>query len=142
MVEISTPNNPTNIDLVLLVDDDHIVNFLNTTIIKHTHRVGEIQSVTSGKNALDKLKEFQLTNRWPSIIFIDINMPGISGWELVELFKEKFPTLKNKSLICLLSSSLDPRDKAKAELSEWIDYFVSKPLTTEAVMHLYQQVRM
>jgi len=127
------------INLVLLIDDDDIVNFLNTTIIKHTHRVEEIQSVTSGSRALVKLKEFQLENRWPSIIFIDINMPGISGWEFVELFKEQFHALKNKSIVCFLSSSLDPRDKEKAEQSEWVDYYVSKPLTTEVVFDLYQR---
>lgn len=140
MVETSKMNKPDKIDLILLVDDDYVVNFLNTTIIKHTNRVEEIQSVTSGSDALEKLYEFQLDNRWPAIIFIDINMPGINGWELIDQFKEQFPMLKNKSIICLLSSSLDPRDKEKAGLSEWVDYYVSKPLTTEAVMQLYQMV--
>jgi len=128
------------IDLVLLVDDDDVVNFLNSTIINQTGRVKEIQSVTSGNHAIGKLEEFQSTNRWPAIIFIDINMPGINGWELVELLKEQFQTLKNKSIVCLLSSSLDPRDREKAEKSDWVDYYISKPLTTDAVVKLYTKV--
>lgn len=130
------------IDLVLLVDDDDVVNFLNSTIIKQTQRVEEIQSVTSGSKAIEKLNEFQLANKWPAIIFIDINMPGINGWELVELLKQQFQTLKNKSVVCLLSSSLDERDQERAEQSDWIDYYVSKPLTKETITDLYNNMSM
>ncbi len=128
------------IDLVLLIDDDDIVNFLNATIIKMTHRVEEIQSVTSGNAAIEKLSELRDAGRWPSIICIDINMPGINGWELIDLLKEQFHFFKHKSIISVLSSSLDPSDQAKAEASDWIDYYISKPLTAEALNNLYTKV--
>jgi CheY-like chemotaxis protein len=128
------------IDSMLLIDDDDIVNFLNTTIIRMTHRVEEIQSVTSGNAAINKLNELYAAGRWPSIICIDINMPGINGWELIDLFKQYFQPMKNKSIVCLLSSSLDPRDQAKAEASDWVDYYVSKPLTANALNNLYNKV--
>lgn len=129
------------IDLILLVDDDNIVNFLNTTIIKHTNRVEEIYSVTSAIAALDKLNEFKEAGRWPSIICVDINMPGVNGWEFIELLKEQFAAFKDRSLVCILSSSLDPRDEAKAEQSEWINQYLSKPLTSQGIHELCNKVQ-
>ncbi len=129
------------IDLVLLVDDDELVNFLNTVIIKQSGNVNTIESVTSGSDAIHKLSHYKEMNKWPAIIFIDINMPGMNGWEFVERFQEQFSTSKGDSIICLLSSSLDPRDREKATASEWVDCYVSKPLTANVVKELYSRLQ-
>ena len=121
------------LDSVLLIDDDDVVNTLNSIILRKSGLVENIQSVMSGSEGLSTLSVCEKDNCWPSLIFVDINMPGMNGWEFIELFKEKFSALKKKSMICLLSSSLDPRDKEKADKSDLVDFYFSKPLSLEVV---------
>ena len=121
------------LSLVLLIDDDDVVNTLHSIVLRKSGLVENIQSVMSGNEALSVLSACERDNCWPSLIFVDINMPGMNGWEFIEIFNEKFSTLKKKSMICLLSSSLDPRDREKAEKSNLIDFYFSKPLSIEAV---------
>jgi CheY-like chemotaxis protein len=118
---------------VLLIDDDDVVNTLNSIVLRKSGLVENIQSVMSGSEGLATLSSCEKDNSWPSVIFVDINMPGMTGWEFIETFGDKFSTFKKKSMICLLSSSLDPRDKEKADKSDLVDFYFSKPLSLEAV---------
>jgi len=122
------------LDLALLIDDDDVVNILNTIMVRQTGRVESILAIQSAEKALEALSAFQHEDKWPSLIFVDINMPGMDGWEFIEQFRESFSAYKQKCVICLLSSSLDPRDKQKAAQSDMVDYYASKPLT-KAVVH-------
>lgn len=126
-------------DLVLLIDDDDAVNMLNTIILRKSGLTNNIVAVQSGEKGLEVLTEFQTENKWPGIIFVDINMPGICGWEFIERFKRDFRQFKEKCLICVLSSSLDPRDRETAKNSDMVDSYISKPLSIDAVNTLGQK---
>jgi CheY-like chemotaxis protein len=123
-------------ELVLLIDDDDAVNMLNTIVLRKSGLAENIVAVQSGEKGLEALMEFQTENRWPGIIFVDINMPGICGWEFIERFKRDFIQYKNKCLICVLSSSLDPSDKENAKKSDMVDSYLSKPLSFDAANSL------
>jgi CheY-like chemotaxis protein len=123
-------------ELVLLIDDDEAVNMLNTIILRKSGLAENIVAVQSGEKGLEALMEFQTENRWPGIIFVDINMPGICGWEFIERFKKNFLQFKDRCLICVLSSSLDPRDRENAKQSDMVDSFISKPLSIDAATSL------
>jgi CheY-like chemotaxis protein len=121
------------LDFVLLIDDDDVVNTLHTIILRQSGVTENIQSVMSGAEGLDTLSEYEKKSNWPAIIFVDINMPGMNGWEFLEIFKKKFSAHKQRCVICLLSSSLDPRDKEKADRLDMVDFYFSKPLSFDAV---------
>jgi CheY-like chemotaxis protein len=123
-------------ELVLLIDDDDAVNMLNTIILRKSGLAENIVAVQSGEKGLEALMEFQTENRWPGIIFVDINMPGICGWEFIERFKKHFQQFKHRCLVCMLSSSLDPRDRENAKHSDMVDSFISKPLSIDAATSL------
>ena len=127
------------LDLALLIDDDDVVNILNTIMVRQTGRVESILAIQSAEKALETLSAFQRENKWPSLIFVDINMPGMDGWEFIDQFRERFSTYKQKCVICLLSSSLDPRDEQKAAQSDMVDYYASKPLTREVVHTVWKK---
>lgn len=129
------------LDLVLLIDDDEVVNTLNKIILRQTGLVKDIQAVKSGSKGLQELANYQKEDRWPALIFVDINMPGIGGWEFIKLMSEQFKGFKGKSIINMLSSSLDPRDKEKASKSTLVDGIISKPLSHEVVIDLYKKYR-
>ena len=128
------------LSLVLLIDDDDVVNTLHSIVLRKSGLVENIQSVMSGNEALSVLSACERDNCWPSVIFVDINMPGMNGWEFIENFKEKFSAYKQKCMICLLSSSLDPRDKEKASKSDLVDFYFSKPLSIDAVRTICEKI--
>ena len=124
-------------ELVLLIDDDDAVNMLNTIILRKSGLANNIIAVQSGEKGLEVLTEFQAEDKWPGIIFVDINMPGICGWEFIERFKRDFIQFKNRCIICVLSSSLDPRDRETAKNnSDMVDSYLSKPLSIDALTSL------
>lgn len=124
-------------DFVLLIDDDDAVNMLNTIILRKSGVADNIIAVQSGEKGLEALTEFQAEDKWPGMIFVDINMPGICGWEFIERFKKDFIQFKNRCIICVLSSSLDPRDRETARNNaDMVDSYLSKPLSIDAVTTL------
>jgi len=125
---------------VLLIDDDDVVNTLHSIVLRQSGLVENIRSVMSGGEALSILSTYEKDRSWPSIIFVDINMPGMNGWEFIEYFNEKFSGNKDKCKVCLLSSSLDPRDKEKADRSELVDFYFSKPLVPENLKAICKEI--
>ena len=121
------------IENALLIDDDDLVNRLNTIIIRSTGLIDNAITLESSKDALIHLEEASKNDHWPNVIFIDINMPGMSGWELLEEMAKKFNDFNEKCVICMLSSSMNPEDKQRADESELVDIFISKPLSDSAI---------
>ena len=141
--------NPTRvleeIGCVLLVDDDKITNILHSRLLKICNIHCPVEIVTSGAKALDFLTckgEFaDYTNaRQPGIILLDINMPLMNGWEFLDEYKKFDEKQKSKIFIVMLTSSIDPIDKRRADKNEDIKMFLNKPLTKEnllKVIHNY-----
>jgi len=127
------------LESALLIDDDETVNFLNRIVIKTTGLFQNVTTVKSARSGLEELVTNKSTESWPNLIFVDINMPAINGWEFIDMFREKFSEYKRLCIVCMLSSSLDPRDQKKAEDSDMVDFFISKPLTEESVNDLCQR---
>lgn len=115
---------------VLLIDDDKINNFLNRSIIeKHCGNECVVSEFINPEEAYDFLKDCAIANHenCPDVIFLDINMPEMSGFELLEKLNEENVQL-NKTRIYILSSSLDPNDIERSKRFETVSDFISKPL--------------
>lgn len=115
---------------VLLIDDDKINNFLNRSIIeKHCGNECVVSEFINPEEAYDFLKDCAIANHenCPDVIFLDINMPEMSGFELLEKLNEENVHL-NKTRIYILSSSLDPNDIKRSKRFETVSDFISKPL--------------
>ncbi len=114
----------------LLIDDEHITNFYNSAIIRRCFPDAEIKFFQDAIEALSFL-ETETENR-PNLIFLDINMPMMNGWEFIEEFTKKAYPIP----VCILSSSKNPDDIERYEKQkELIDYLV-KPLTKEMLIPL------
>lgn len=111
---------------VLLVEDDEIANLIAVKILTGMG-ISSPEIALNGKEGLSKV-----AGNGPDLIFLDINMPVMNGFEfLAEVQKEKLcPNTK----IVMLTTSLNPSDKQKSEsFPQVIDYII-KPLTTEKIM--------
>lgn len=112
---------------VLLIDDDESINFLHQYILQKTGMFSEIKSVVHGSLALEILEEL-LPDNYPDLIFLDINMPGLNGWEFMEEYN-KLPDIgRQKTSIVMISSSINPKDKEMAENYSNINSYITKPL--------------
>lgn len=72
----------------------------------------------------------------PNIIFLDINMPKMNGWEFLEAYKELKAGQKAKVLVVMLTTSINPSDKKRAEQFPDIIGFNSKPLTEQMISQI------
>lgn len=124
---------------IMLVDDDKIFNFLSEKTISSLGLANEIHFATNGKQALGLLDEYKNGNiEKPDIIFLDLNMPIMNGYEFIEAFALMDLPEKSTITIVVLTSSADPNDLARAkELG--IKYYFNKPLTKEEIKRMIGQ---
>lgn len=122
------------LDLVMLVDDNDIDNFISKRIIEITKFAARVEVTSSGQDALEYLRanQFKLENI-PTIIFLDINMPVVDGFIFLYEFDKFSEQLKNKCKIIILSSSDNKRDIAKIVNDNYVTKFITKPLTEIAL---------
>ncbi len=127
---------------ILLVDDDEAANFLNSRLIERVNDDVQVNSVLNGKEALAYLAG-TYPNSSPEglekmIIFLDINMPVMDGFEFLEALEiSEGIDVSNMSII-VLSSSVNDRDVARAKSHQIYDY-LSKPLTKDKVRHILNE---
>lgn len=123
------------IDSILLVDDDPICNFISTKLFQHLHVAKEIHTATNGKEALRFLKEnaaIKTATIFPEVIFLDLNMPVMDGFDFLEQLSQTMPAYSNVSKIYILTSSESPLDIERCERYDIAGY-ISKPLNEEKI---------
>jgi CheY-like chemotaxis protein len=113
---------------VLLVEDDETTNFIHKILLKSVG-IKEINEAMNGLDAFDYLEK-----DCPDIIFLDINMPVMDGWEFLNE-KEMKAVCKSVKIV-MLTSSIRPEDKKKAENYSSVIAYLEKPLTAEKIKEL------
>jgi len=113
-----------------IVDDDPIFIYGTKRIMKEIEFCENLTVYNNGEDALNGLKEsFKLTKYLPEIIFLDLNMPIMNGWEFLDQFSE-FPDHNNaKTIIYIISSSVDPRDLERVKNYKLVNNYILKPIT-------------
>lgn len=124
------------LDNIMLIDDDEIANFIYTKIIANAHVTDNIQSFQSASEALEYIKGCENGNIPPDIIFLDINMPVMSGWDFLEEYKQIASDVKGKTSIYMLSSSVYKEDLEKARSYKEVEDYIIKPLTSEKLIEI------
>lgn len=125
------------IDFVYIVEDDEIASFVIKLALESHASFSNNAIFQNGKIAIDTLSNTNL-EKLPDIIFLDINMPIMDGWE----FLEEFSTLAmDKSIsVIILTSSINPEDAEKAKTFKHVKGFLSKPLDLEKLNHVLELV--
>jgi len=125
------------LNCILLVDDNSEDNLFHQIILKNMNIVNRIDIVINGLEALVYLKkENQIP---PELIFLDINMPKMNGWEFLEQYKHLDAKQKARVVIMILTTSANPDDIKKAKEIEEVTGFETKPLTEEIMKEILNQ---
>ncbi len=124
---------------VLLVDDSKPTNFLHKKVISTTNEVQNIYTVYDGTEALDFLQkkgQFKEITEYPDIIFLDINMPKMNGFEFLEHYEKHNREQPIGALIVILTTSNWDSDKKKAMENSLVYDFLEKPLSKSKVLEV------
>lgn len=136
------------LDLILCVDDDPITVMLCKKVIAKTFFSNEIITAQNGEKALqyfDAIKKSAADNvlhKLPQLIFLDLNMPVMGGWEFLESFCGSEYSDFNAIKVVVLSSTIDPEDLEKAKKYPMVIDFLSKPITISMLDYLTTKMQL
>jgi response regulator RpfG family c-di-GMP phosphodiesterase len=121
----------------IIVDDDPFNNTIYSMVIKSAMSGADIKTFTIPEEGLAFIKNRYIKS--PTILFLDINMPTLTGWEFLEEYEKFSEEVKKKIRIYILSSSVNQRDVHKANENKYVEGFISKPLNSETVICISEQ---
>lgn len=122
---------------IFLVDDDKVFVFLTTRIIETTDIKSEVKVFVNGEDTIKHLKKIAgSVDELPDIIFLDLNMPVMDGWDFLEEYLQLEPALNKKIKLYLLSSTISSHDIERAKSIGAVSDFFIKPLTKEKVVEV------
>ncbi len=126
------------INTVLLIDDDITINYLHNRLIQKNELTNSVLISQNGKEGIQSLTELNsvCSNNENTLIFLDLNMPIMNGWEFLEELKNLNNSLKLNYKLFVLSSSINPDDRKKAENNPLVTGYLSKPLSKEILDQL------
>ncbi len=118
---------------VCLIDDDKVYQFTSKMILEATQLTSRITTFFNGQEAIEFFLDpaNQQIGILPDVIFLDINMPIMNGWNFLEEFDKIFYTLPKKILIYVVSSSVDDSDMEKSKSFVSVADYVIKPINKE-----------
>lgn len=112
---------------IMLVDDDSLTNKLHHMIITKYNKNKRIVQFDNPMLALEYLED-----NLPDLILLDLNMPEVDGWCFLRLLEEQNIQVD----VVIISSTIDPAERTRAQLHKTVKDFLMKPLTYEKIKHL------
>lgn len=126
----------SKIDLTYILDDDKIFIFVLKKVIAKNNNFKTIIDFKNGEDVLNLLKN---DSNLPNIIFLDLNMPIIDGWQFLERIEKL--DYKDKLNIFIMSSSIDKEDIEKSKKYSTVKDFISKPINNDKLNQLLQKIQ-
>lgn len=125
---------------ILLVEDDRATNYLYEILIEKADCTEQILIAEDGQEAIEILK-LGVEGKYPqpNLIFLDINMPIMNGWEFIEEYQKLELVQKDKVKIVMITASFNPDEQTRAEAIKEISGFRNKPITVDMLNKILQE---
>ncbi len=122
----------------LVIDDDPINNMICNRMIQLTLSGSTVKTFTDPGKGLEHIQiKYTADDAAKAILFLDINMPSMTGWDVLDKFQNFPDHLKKKVKIFMLSSSVDPQDIDRAGSSELVTGYITKSLSQDKLQSAY-----
>ncbi|PIF30290.1 CheY-like chemotaxis protein [Flavobacterium sp. 9] len=117
---------------ILVIDDNPTDRYIAKRMAEKYHFAEEIILQESAIEALEYIRSLEDTpNLLPQFIFLDINMPGMNGYEFLEEYKKLSEIVRTKCIILMITTSIHPDDFLRADNNPFVFRFLNKPLDRE-----------
>lgn len=123
----------TEYNRFVVIDDDHLNNMLCSISIRKQKPESLIFTFTDPEEGLAFLQNETKADTPLTVVFLDINMPSMSGWEFMDVYNKIEDEIKCKLKVYFLTSSVDQRDLERAANHREICGLISKPLKLDKV---------
>ncbi|AOW10960.1 response regulator [Flavobacterium gilvum] len=131
------------LELIMCIDDDPITLMLFKKVVQKASFAKEIINASNGQDAINLINEAnnnpEKENK-PKLIFLDLNMPVMGGWEFIDLFNSSNYFNLNNTKIVILTSTIDPDDIKKSKSYLNVIEFLPKPITVEMLDNLKTKI--
>jgi CheY-like chemotaxis protein len=121
----------------MVIDDNPIDLYIAEMVMATTGFAEKVVCVNSAKEALAFLKPlYETPDELPSLIFLDINMPEMTGFDFLNEYQHLPENIRKKCIIMMLTTSLDDNDRTQAESNQFVRRFLNKPLDRDKLAQL------
>lgn len=124
----------------MCIDDDPITLMLFKKVVQKASFAKEITNAMNGEEAITFINSITNEDKKPQLIFLDLNMPIMGGWEFLDLFNDSNYYHLNKTKVIILTSTIDPEDIKKSKTYPNVIEFLSKPITVEMLNYLNSKI--
>lgn len=131
---------PKKYRTVMLIDDNEIDNLINQKMIEAASIAENIYTHTGAKSAIEFLRNMEKLDVadqvLPDVIFLDIDMPLMDGFQFLDEFEKLGNMAKKKCKIVMLTSSINPQDFNRSKKYENVKLYLNKPLSHDSITKL------
>jgi CheY-like chemotaxis protein len=123
---------------IVVIDDDSGNNILCKIAIKKAIGDFDVQTFTEAKKGLEYIRTEYPEKDLPTILLLDINMPLMTGWDVLDVLETYDECIKKQLSIFMLSSSIDPSDRDRAKAKQHVKGYLEKPLLKEDIQRFFE----